>query len=204
MLAAMVAVVTAADVHADAAEWERATAESRPQMPSAKTREKWRAERKSAGSHVRLRGTAPYAAAAEVAERTLGFALPGDAVWRTTYESEDERVEVVVFTDAAGAVNRFALVEQLGTKFPYWWSVEGASPDAAIASAKAAAAADGVLARDEVEIIELNEELKVPYARFRYWFLDDQPDFDWIRNCRHLFADADGCYRDHRPEWKER
>lgn len=47
MLAAMVAVVTAADVHADAAEWERTTAESRPQMPSAKTREKWRAERKS-------------------------------------------------------------------------------------------------------------------------------------------------------------
>ncbi len=192
MLAAMVAVVTAADVHADAAEWERTTAESRPQMPSAKTREKWRAERKSAGSHVRLRGTAPYAAAAEVAERTLGFALPGDAVWRTTYESEDERVEVVVFTDAAGVVNRFALVEQLGTKFPYWWSVERASPDAAIASAKAVAAADGVLARDEVEIIELNEELKIPYARFRYWFLDDRPDFGWIRPCRHLFADADG------------
>lgn len=190
----LAAVAAVADARADAGEWVRATAECRPQMPSERTRAEYR-QRKAEEEKARPRSAAegePYAEARAAAERTLGFALPADATWSTPYASEDERVEVVEFKGEDGAVNRFALFEQLGTKFPYWWAVEGTPPDALIAAAPAVSAADGVLDRDATEIIELNEELPIPYDRFRYWFLDDQPEADWIRNCRHLFAPADG------------
>ena len=194
LAAAVAAVAMAADAHANAAEWERMTAESRPQMPNAKTRAEYR-QRKADESATRSRllaAGAPYAEAKAAAERTLGFALPEDAEWRTPYESEDERVEVVEFTDAAGAVNRFALFEQLGVKFPYWWSVEGASPETLIASAPAVSAFDGVLERRDTEIIEMDAEVQMPYERFRLYFLDDAPNMDWIRPCRYLFVPEDG------------
>ena len=193
MMLAVAAVAMVVDAHADAVEWERMTAESRPQMPNAKTRAEYRQRKaEETATSPRLLAAPPYAEAKAAAERTLGFALPEGAEWRTPYESEDERVEVVEFTDAAGAVNRFALFEQLGVKFPYWWSVEGASPEALIASAPAVSAFDGVLERRDTEIIEMDAEVQMPYEHFRLYFLDDAPGMDWIRPCRYLFVPEDG------------
>jgi hypothetical protein len=176
---------------AETGDWERSMAERRPEMPSEKTLENWRA---SGGPETRT-DEAVRAGCAEVASAALaasGAAFPEGTAWETAFSAEAERIEVASFTDEAGRTNRFAVYEQIGNQVPYYWIVEGPGADAVAATAGAVWEVEGDLELADVQMTELGVEVVPPYGRFRFRFLDDAPNRDWIRPCRYLFEDAEG------------
>ena len=174
------------------AAWEREMAETRrPALPGEKTLAEWRQSRGMAQrseNAVRL----DCAVVANKAMEKCGTPLPAETEWRTAFASPEERVEVAQFRDGAGRMNRLAVYEQLGLQVPYYWTVEGGNAADAAASAPEVRETEGVLTRSGIEMTELGEEVVPPYERFRFRFLDDAPEQDWIRPCRYLFEDADG------------
>ncbi len=173
--------------------WERGMAERRPGMPSLRTRNEWKA---SHGARDRTPNAMRRACigVANGALEASGSILPDSAEWQTVFSSEEERIELAEFRDDAGHANRLAVYEQVGNRVPYYWIVEGSGADADAVAGTAGATweVEGLLERDDIQMAELGTEVVPPYARFRFRFLDDQPDENWVRPCRYLFEDADG------------
>lgn len=191
------AVAAAAETAGEAigaatASWELDMAgRLRPGLPGEKTLAAWREAR---GWEARTAEVARTEGAvlAKEALAAAGAAFPEDAVWRTAYESEFERVEVAEFRDGDGRLNRVAVYEQIGNPIPYYWTVEGGDAAQVAATAPDVWAVEGVLERGDTDITEMGKPVEAPYERFRFRFLDDAPGKDWMRPCRYLFENADG------------
>ena len=50
---------------------------------------------------------------------------------------------------------------------------------------------DGVKSADEVEICVFRSVLRSPYQRFRFFFVDDEPEANWAHPCRYVFVSED-------------
>ena len=173
-------------------DWEKEMAKNRrPELPGEKTLSEWKESQAASGRTEE----AALAESAELAKGVLeasGGAFPESAEWHTEFASDVERVEVAEFLDGQGHKNRFAVYEQIGLQVPYYWMAEDGDAGAVRATAKDVREVEGVLDRADVEMSELGVEVLPPYEHFRFRFLDDAPDRDWIRPCRYLFENADG------------
>lgn len=173
-------------------DWEKEMAESRrPDLPGEKTLAAWK-ESLEAKAWTEESVQAACSKVAREALAASGSAFPEGAQWHTAFLSEVERVEVAGFRDANGRQNRFAVYGQIGNKIPYYWIVEGGDAESVAATAKDVWEVEGILERADVEMAELGTPVLPPYERFRFRFLDDAPEMNWIRPCRYLFEDADG------------
>ena len=52
-------------------------------------------------------------------------------------------------------------------------------------------ALDGVKSVAEIEIVMLRKAIQPPYQRFRFFFIDDEPDANWAHQCRYVFVSED-------------
>ena len=52
-------------------------------------------------------------------------------------------------------------------------------------------ALDGAKSADEIEIVMLRKTIQPPYQRFRFFFVDDEPDANWAHQCRYVFVSED-------------
>ncbi|MCR5413403.1 MAG: hypothetical protein K6F50_01585, partial [Kiritimatiellae bacterium] len=138
-----------------------------------------------------------------IASEALGDVFPDSASWSFAVDADEESVSVATFEAEDGSLNRFAVVEQLGNSRPYFWTAEGL--DAAIGQDLAAFVADrclagegssismldGVFAADAVEILDRGKSVSIPFERFHFAFVDDNPSANWAHPCRYVFVAED-------------
>ena len=182
---------------ADMATWEALMRDQRPHLPAKETR--------SSRASMLLRNSTPLDDCKAVVTRTIGDVLPGSSTWQTTFKSDEERIDVCDFTSADGTRNSFAVYGQLGSFTPYYWIVSGLSSEAGmptreylttrcnVGEASSIQYAESLLSADQISVRELgtDEPMAVPYSRFWFFFVNDQPKANWAHPCRYVFVSED-------------
>ncbi len=194
----VVASLTCADaVMSD--DWESLMRENRPHLPRKETRSLRGNEQTTLA-----RNAGPFEDSTAIANRMLGE-LPESASWRTSFRSEEERIDVCDFVSSDGANNSFAVYGQLGNFTPYYWTANGLSSDDGVPSkdflerycrvqdSSAIQCSAEVLSAAEVDVRELGEEdvVLIPYSRFWFFFVNDSPGANWAHPCRYIFVSED-------------
>ncbi|MBQ6338138.1 MAG: hypothetical protein IJI36_03240 [Kiritimatiellae bacterium] len=197
ILALSFLALTAAE-NTDASAWELAMHANRPYLPPRESM-----TLKTLKASVFVRNGDPRDEARAVAERTLGLSFAEEASWRTTFRTADERIDVAEHVSSTGAHSRFAVYGQYGNHVPYYWIADGLAAsgqtdvaaflkaNGIVGGTSSVFAADGVFAADETTIAGRGEKIAVPYARFRFAFVDDHPGANWAHPCRYVFISED-------------
>ena len=152
-----------------------------------------------------------YADDAAIAKAVLPLAIPADAAWSRVATPPAEYLSACDFKAPEGVKMRFAVYGQYGCKTAYYWTGEGYAPrtfadeavglDAATnfvrqvlcggSTGPKVTGVSAVLDRAAVTVSERGEPVEIPFAKFRFVFVDDAPGANWSHPCRYVFLAED-------------
>ena len=202
LVCALAAIAAAPLAWADAdvsGAWESLMRENRPHLPHKETR-----SLRGSAQATLMSNASPFEDSMAIANRMLG-GLPESASWRTSFRSEEERIDVCDFVSSDGTSNSFAVYGQLGNFTPYYWVASGLPSGDGVPSkdflerncrvydSSVIQCSAEVLSAAEVDVRELGEEdaVSIPYSRFWFFFVNDSPGANWAHPCRYVFVSED-------------
>ena len=186
--------------------WRNVAIEGRPALPKKETRSPMTLA--NAKANVSLFGaTSDFSEADAIMRKYLPLDINDDANWKTIFSAEEESIAECVIDSENNTKNYFSVYTRMGFASPFYWVGENypivkdvtysnvydfvkATFSTAGRNVKIAGFSTPLNA-SEIKIKQLENEEHLPYERFWFMFIDDNPNARWGHPCRYVYLSED-------------